>query len=50
MGKVRKYEVRLDVPADVHKWLVAQAKAEGSSVAVLVRRAIYEMRKQQEQQ
>ena len=42
MGKVAvKYEVRLDVDAVTHKWLVTQAKLEGSSVAVLVRRAIF---------
>ena len=46
MGKVaKKYEVRLDVTAEVHKWLLLQSKAEGSSVAVLVRRAIYELKK-----
>lgn len=46
MGKVaKKYEVRLDVDAATHKWLLLQSKAEGSSVAVLVRRAIYELKK-----
>jgi len=40
MAKIKTKEIRVDVPAAVHKYLTAQAKAEGSSISSLVRRAI----------
>jgi len=39
-------EIRFTVPADVHKRLAAEAKREGSSIAVVVRRAIANAQKE----
>jgi hypothetical protein len=39
-------EIRLDVPADLHKWLSAVATTEGSSIAVVVRRALIKAKKE----
>lgn len=39
-------EVRLDVPADLHKWLSNLAASEGSSIAVVVRRALIKAKKE----
>jgi len=45
-GKMKTKEIRFTVPADVHKRLAAEAKREGSSIAVVVRRAIANAQKE----
>ena len=40
MAKTKTREIRVDVPIPLHRHLAAQAKAEGSSISSLVRRAI----------
>ncbi len=46
MSKAKTKEIRLDVPADMHKQLARVAKTEGSSIASVVRRAIQQAMKE----
>jgi predicted HicB family RNase H-like nuclease len=50
MGKVKTKELRLDITAETHRWLKQQAKAEGCSIAALIRQAIYRKQKEEGQQ